>query len=39
MAPNQMPTVVDVNLVKNLSSPLTDYDALVIVATQLDEIT
>ena len=24
---------------KNLSSPLNDYDALVIVATQLNEIT
>ncbi|CAF3982809.1 unnamed protein product, partial [Rotaria sp. Silwood2] len=29
----------DVNLVKNLSSSLKDYDALVVVATQLDEIT
>jgi hypothetical protein len=29
----------DVSLVKNLSSSLQDYDALVIVATQLDEIT
>ncbi|CAF1143877.1 unnamed protein product [Rotaria sordida] len=39
MAPNQMPTVVDVNLVKNLSSSLKEYDALVVVATQLNEIT
>ncbi len=29
----------DVNLVKNLSTSLQEYDALVIVATQLDEIT
>jgi len=29
----------DVNLVKNLASSLKDYDALVVVATQLDEIT
>jgi hypothetical protein len=29
----------DVNLVKNLASSLNDYDALVVVATQLDEIT
>jgi hypothetical protein len=29
----------DVNLVKNLSSSLQDYDALVVVATQLDDIT
>jgi len=38
MAPLQLPTVVDVNLVKNLSSSLADYDALVVVATQLDEL-
>jgi hypothetical protein len=25
--------------VKNLASSLTDYDALVVVATQLDELT
>ncbi len=29
----------DVKLVKNLSSSLQDYDALVVVATQLDDIT
>jgi hypothetical protein len=28
----------DVNLVQNLSASLADHDALVIVATQLDEI-
>ena len=28
----------DVNLVQNLSSALANHDALVIVATQLDEI-
>ncbi|CAF0923922.1 unnamed protein product [Adineta steineri] len=39
MAPLQLPTVVDVNLVKNLSSSLTDYDALVVVTTCLDETT
>jgi leucyl aminopeptidase len=38
MAPSQLPTVVDVNLVQNLSASLADHDALVIVATQLDEI-
>jgi hypothetical protein len=27
-----------VNLVKSLSSPSKDYDALVLVATQLDQI-
>jgi hypothetical protein len=29
----------DVHLVKNLASSLKDYDALVVVATQLDELT
>jgi hypothetical protein len=29
----------DVNLVKNLASSLQDYDALVLVATQLDDVT
>jgi leucyl aminopeptidase len=37
MSPNQLPTVVDVNLVKNLSSSLQEYDALVIVASGLNE--
>jgi len=27
-----------VNFVKNLSSPTTDYDALVIVSSELDQI-
>lgn len=39
MATNQLPTAVDVNLVKNLSASLQEYDALVIVATQLDDLT
>ncbi|UJR21470.1 hypothetical protein I4U23_024555 [Adineta vaga] len=39
MAPIQIATAVDVQLVKNLSSSLNDYDALVVVATQLEEIT
>ncbi|CAF1040771.1 unnamed protein product [Rotaria sordida] len=30
--------LTDVNLVKNLSAPSKDYDALVIVATELDQI-
>ncbi|CAF0934719.1 unnamed protein product [Rotaria sp. Silwood1] len=30
--------LTDVNLVKNLSSPSKDYDALIIVATELDQI-
>ncbi|CAF3764811.1 unnamed protein product [Rotaria magnacalcarata] len=30
--------LTDVNLVKNLSSPTKDYDALVIVAAELDQI-
>lgn len=29
----------DVNLVKNLGSSLQEYDALVIVATQFDDLT
>ncbi|CAF1065602.1 unnamed protein product [Adineta ricciae] len=39
MAPIELPTAVDVQLVKNLSSSLNDYDALVLVATDLNEIT
>ncbi|CAF1225032.1 unnamed protein product [Rotaria magnacalcarata] len=38
MASNQLATVPDVNLVKNLSSPLQEYDALVVVASELDQI-
>ena len=28
----------DINLVKSLSSPSNDYDALIIIATELDQI-
>lgn len=38
MAPHQQPSVVDVQLVTNLSTPLDDYDALVVVATQLEQL-
>ena len=35
---NQFLLPSDVNLVKNLASSLQDYDALVIIATELGEI-